>query len=303
MRESEAPVPPEWIAARAGPLEQGDPFGSYIRAGRDVREGIDALLGPEWLWEGKRVLDFGCGSGRVLRHFLGEASTVAEFHGSDIDGPAVEWVREHLCPPLYVVRNETDPPLPYDSQSFDLIYATSVFTHLFRNWSTWLLELHRLLVHGGTLIATTLGPVISQEVAGERWEEARIGMNVLGLETDEWGMTYILHSEWWLRAHWGRAFEIDAVHPVGFGPQGVVVMRRRDVALTPEDLEALEPDEPREVIALQHNVRQLFRGSPKVRERVDHYKRLYEGIAESRSWRMTKPLRDLADRARKPRAK
>lgn len=317
MKERDAPLPPEWIARRGVPLDPGDPLSSYVRAGREMRSGIDSVLGPEWSWENKRVLDFGCGSGRVLRHFVDEASTVAEFHGCDVDGPSIEWLRENLCPPLQVVLNETDPPLPYEAHSFDLIYAWSVFTHLYRNWSTWLLEMHRLLVDDGILIASTLGPGMSMEIAGEPWEEDRIGINVLGAGEEEWTQTYVLHSEWWLRAHWGRAFEILNLWPGGPGyPQGVVMMRRRDVLPTPAELEALEPDEPREILALQHNVRQLFRGSPIVSQQYkraydelkreyedtqreyEEIKRAYDGVVTSRSWYLTKPFRTVAHQAR-----
>ena len=297
-------------------LDPDDPLGSYVRAGREMRSGIESLLGPEWSWENKRVLDFGCGSGRALRHFVDEASTVAEFHGCDVDGPSIGWLRENLCPPLQVVLNETDPPLPYEAQSFDLIYAWSVFTHLYRNWSTWLLEMHRLLVDDGILIASILGPGMSLEIAGEPWEEDRIGINVLGAGAEEWSQTYVLHSEWWVRAHWGRAFEILDLWPGDSGhAQGIVRVRRRDVSLTAAELEALEPDEPREVLALRHNVRQLFRGSPmasdqykraydevkrgyeETKREYDELKRAYDGVVTSRSWYLTKPFRTIARRA------
>jgi SAM-dependent methyltransferase len=298
-------------------VDSGDPVGAYVRAGSEMRVVIESLLGPEWSWENKRVLDFGCGSGRALRHFMEEASTVAEFHGCDVDGPSIAWLRENLCPPMQVVQNEADPPLPYEAQSFDLIYAWSVFTHLYRNWSTWLLEMHRLLADDGILIASILGSRMSMQVAGEPWEEDRIGINVLGAGEEEWSQTYVLHSEWWLRAHWGRAFEIlDLVPGESDGAQGIVMARRRDVSLSAAELEAPEPDEPREVLALRHNVRQLFRGSPMIsdqyRREYDEYKRGYEatkrqyeeleraydGVVNSRSWSLTKPFRTIAAGAR-----
>ena len=59
-------------------------------------------------------------------------------------------------------------------------------------------------------------------------------------------------SPWWVRAHWGRAFEIGRLEPEGFagvvvegGTQGVVAMRARAVAGCPELLEGLVPDGPR----------------------------------------------------------
>jgi SAM-dependent methyltransferase len=305
LSDCNVPLPPERIAARGVPLDPSNPLDSYLRSGREARTDIDLHLGPEWSWESKRVLDFGCASGRVLRHFVDEASTVAEFHGCDVDGPSVEWLRESLSPPFHVLRNESDPPLPYEAQSFDLIYAWSVFTHLYSNWTTWLLEMHRLLVEDGILIASMLGPGMSMAIAAEPWEEDRIGMNVLGMGEGKWSEAFVLHSEWWLRAHWGRAFEIVALDPgdEASGGHGIVMMRRRDVSLTPGELEAPEPDEPREFAALQHNVYQLFRGSL-IRATVEaRHKGMYDEVVSSASWRFTRPLRALAAFARKARAR
>jgi hypothetical protein len=63
-------------------------------------------------------------------------------------------------------------------------------------------------------------------------------------------------------------------------------MRKRDVALTTEDLER-PSDDPREYAALRHNVRQLQREIERV---VDEVRTEYEG---SVSWRATAPLRAL----------
>jgi hypothetical protein len=177
--------------------------------------------------------------------------------------------------------------------------------------------MHRLLVDDGILIASILGPGMSMEIAGEPWEEDRIGINVLGAGEEEWSQTYVLQSEWWLRAHWGRAFEIlDLLPGESDGAQGIVMVRRRDVSPSAAELEVLEPEEPREILALRHNVRQLFRGSPMTSDQYkrayDEYKRGYEetkrqyeeleraydGVVTSRSWSLTKPFRTIAARAR-----
>ncbi len=116
---------------------------------------------------------------------------------------------ENLCPPLHALRNEAAPGLPFEDGHFDLVWALSVFTHLADSWAAWMLELHRVLADDGILIATSLGPRHSERIAKERWEDDRIGMNALR----QWasypdGAPVVLHSTWWLRAHWGRAFEI-----------------------------------------------------------------------------------------------
>jgi SAM-dependent methyltransferase len=167
---------------------------------------------PEgWTWSGKRVLDFGCGAGRALRHFVSEAGD-AEFWGCDIDAQSVAWINASLNPPLRAFVNDEQPPLPRPDDSFDLIYALSVFTHLTDTWSAWLLELHRVLAPRGTLIASFLGAGMIEAVADEPWSEDRIGMNVLnaGRSWDRGGPSVLL-SPWWIREHWGQAFEIERI--------------------------------------------------------------------------------------------
>ena len=273
------PLPPLELADRVG---RGDAFD---KVGRATRVEILERLPERWSFDEKRVLDFGCGAGRTLRHFAAEAA-VGEFHGCDIDGPSIAWLAENMSPPLHVFRNEETPPLPLASDSFDLIWAISVFTHIADQWATWLLELHRILREGGVLFATIHGPDRSEEwgkVPREErvgrsatWSEAdRVGMNVLnyGRSWDEGGPT-VFHSEWWLREHWGRAFDIDSIEEYGvmLGPQwngqGVVVLRKRDGEITAEALERIHPANPREIEALRHNLRQLHYESQGAREAV-----------------------------------
>jgi SAM-dependent methyltransferase len=304
MRET-VPYPPFELANRVGWIAGlEDPYGHYDLIGRGARESIDSLLPPEWTWEGKQVLDFGCGAGRTLRHFLPEAE-IATFWGCDIDEESVEWVKANLLPVRAFVNGEA-PPLPLESGSFDLVYVVSVFTHLTGTWSTWLLELHRILADDGRLIATFIGPAAARTITAETWNGDRIGMNVLKPgQSWDLGGPMVLHSPWWIEAHWGRAFEIDEIRLNGFGlpspeGQGVVSMRKRPIQLEPADLERLEENEPREAIAAAHNVQQLAAELVGLRT---EYARLaayeaelrtsLERITNSNSWRLTRPLRWL----------
>jgi SAM-dependent methyltransferase len=243
-----------------GPGESADPIEAYEREGAAVRVRIERALPPDWTFDGKRVLDFGCGSARVLRHFLPEAKR-AEFWGCDIDGPSIEWVTANLCPPLHCFQNGPEPPLALAAGSFDLIWATSVFTHI-DSWSAWLLEMHRILAPGGLLIASFLGEGMWEAMVGEPYREEEIGMTVRRHWTkhDAW----VFHSEWWLREHWGRAFEIiDVARPPRLpdGSQQVthsyITMRKRAGDYSGEELERCDSGDPRELAGLQTNVRLL----------------------------------------------
>ena len=84
-----------------------------------------------------------------------------------------------------------------------------MFTHLLDSWSAWLLEMHRLLRPGGILAASFLGRGMTVAVADVAWDEDRIGMIPCKIAAP-WseGGPCVLHSPWWLRAHFGRAFEV-----------------------------------------------------------------------------------------------
>lgn len=280
-----------------------DPLKAYLRSGKVDRALIERFLPDGWSWTGKRVLDFGCGVGRIMRQFGPEAGD-AEFWGCDLDRASIAWGRENLEPPLHFFESAEEPGLPQEEGYFDLIYAFSVYTHFTDNWAGWLLEHHRVLADGGLLLATFLGEGMSESLIGERWDEDRIGMNTL-LHDNPWdlGGPIALNSPWWIRAHWGRAFEIVELAPRivedGSPSQGMVLARKKQVSLTVEDLTRLEPDEPREIVALQHHVDQLIEESRRLRARGKgeaEYRRLekdMEALQQSSSWKVTAPLRSL----------
>lgn len=262
---SELPYPPFELANRVIELPDDDFAGyvSYEMAGRQTRDELLELLPDEFSFEGRSMLDFGCGAGRTLRQFHDEAAS-ARFVGCDIDEESIDWMNGNLCPPLEAVRSRVDPPLPFEDCTFDFIWAISVFTHLTDNSAAWLLELHRLLKPGGLLMASYMGELNSEEVSGEPWDEDRIGMNVLR-HSQGWdlGGPMVMMSDWWVDAHWGRAFRI--LDRRFTGGQTWPLMEKRDVSLTPEQL--MEPsDDPREFAALRHNVKQLQAEVEEVRE-------------------------------------
>ena len=285
---SSLPLPPVELANLSGRLVgHDDSFASYESVGKDLRDAVVRALPEGWTWSGKRVLDFGCGAGRVLRHFVPEAGE-AEFWGCDIDAPSVAWINANLGPRLRAFVNDEQPPLPRSEASFDLVYAFSVFSHLADTWSAWLLELHRVLAAEGILVASFLGAGMIEAVAGEPWSEDRIGMNVLNAHRSwDQGGPNVLLSPWWIREHWGRAFEIEHLDDgASFGTHGLIVARPKPDPPDRAELERIDPDEPREIAALRYNIDQVGR---EVARTIKRYE-------TSLSWRATAPLRRLRNR-------
>lgn len=319
------PYPPLELANRVGSLEQAtEPLEYYDEIGRRTRAEIIERLPREWSFAGKRMLDFGCGAGRTLRHFAQEAAE-SEVCGCDLDEPSIRWLSDHLCPPFRVFLNEQEPPLDQATSSFDLIWGISVFTHLTDSWSRWLVELHRILSTDGLLYLTFMGSGMSEIITGESWDEDKIGMNVLKYGQGwDLGGPMVMHSPWWIEEHWGRGFEIVSLSPDGFACEpsighGSVLMRKRDVPVSQELFERMTPGDARESCALAHSVKQLHSECAVLRKESGHFNSLLSQSVEqgqlleaqvgelgrrlailesSRSWRLTRPLRSIAHRFR-----
>jgi len=106
---------------------------------------------------GKRleILDWGCSSGRVLRHFYIELKERDwRLHGIDIQAFLIEWMRRAFPQEIDVMCGSTFPHLPFRDSSLDVIYGISVFTHTKYLWDMWLAEFRRVLRPGGLCIQT-----------------------------------------------------------------------------------------------------------------------------------------------------
>jgi SAM-dependent methyltransferase len=102
------------------------------------------------------ILDFGCGSARILRLF--RYLSGVRLVGSDANPECIEWCRDNV-PGCQFQVNQLDPPLAFsEGNEFDLIISLSVFTHIPLNQQTaWLLEMKRILRPGGILLCTVAG--------------------------------------------------------------------------------------------------------------------------------------------------
>ena len=100
-----------------------------------------------------RVLDFGCGVSRVLRHW--RAVPGVEMHGTDVNVAAILWNRERLGYGAFAM-NTLDPKLGYPDGYFGLVYAIGVFNHLPETIQLrWVRELLRVVRPGGFVYLTT----------------------------------------------------------------------------------------------------------------------------------------------------
>lgn len=101
-----------------------------------------------------RILDFGCGWGRIIRFFLKDV-TAENLYGIDVDSEMTDLCIKTVGHGHYSAIKPL-PPLEFSEGSFDIIYAYSVFSHLAESVHIqWIEEFSRILKPGGILVATT----------------------------------------------------------------------------------------------------------------------------------------------------
>jgi SAM-dependent methyltransferase len=172
-----------WIGTRRGRRLYGvvepalpTPSAEYVElVGGGFNLGFETLgflIELAGLRPGERVLDIGCGTGRVayaLAHYL---APEARYEGFDVLERLVTWCRETIAPrhPRFGftrvdVRNTfynpagtieaRDLAFPYPTGSFDVAFAASVFTHLLADEVThYLDETRRVLRPGGRFLSS-----------------------------------------------------------------------------------------------------------------------------------------------------
>lgn len=128
----------------------------YYFGGLKTTSWILDSLGEYQSLKGKKILDWGCGPGRILRH-LNALDVSLKVYGSDYNQDYVDWCNQNINK-VQIKKNQLSPPLLFDSNFFDTIYSISIFTHLsLEMHSAWMKELNRICNKGAILLITTHG--------------------------------------------------------------------------------------------------------------------------------------------------
>jgi SAM-dependent methyltransferase len=219
------PVPPRELRVRAGPAAAD--VGFFLDTGaRDLEMIVAALRSDGAEVERSRaVLDFGCGCGRVLRHW--RRFEGPEIHGCDLSEEQIDWCRRNLTFARFA-RNELKPPLEHAGDAFDLVYAFSVFTHLPEELQlAWMDELFRVIRPDGYLLISTHGePYLDRLTRAEREQFASGRQVVLYKEGAGTGLCSTYTPAGYVERVLGRSFRYVSFMPTGASGQDAHLMQK-----------------------------------------------------------------------------
>lgn len=149
------PIPPSRLIYLA---TYGKTIGNFLHGGHLCHQSIlFSLKKNDILFnQFESVLDFGCGCGRVMRYWRNVPGT--DFYGTDSNPDAIAWCKRYLSDIACFSINQPIPPMKFDDEKFDFVYAISIFTHLNEELQrSWIKELRRVINPGGFLLITLHG--------------------------------------------------------------------------------------------------------------------------------------------------
>ena len=178
----------------------------------------------------ERVLDVGCGIGRMARPLAGFLDERGRYEGFDVNPIGIGWCQLHYderfrftLADLYNRRYHPTGALkahefrfPYDDDSFDVVLAASVLTHLLEDEAEhYLAEIARVLRTGGRALITFFllddesRATIGEGRAALAFLEPDAHVAVLREDVPEEAVAY---DEAWVRGQLG----VEAVHRGGW---------------------------------------------------------------------------------------
>lgn len=211
------PIPPTRLVLQVA----GTPdIGWFLEGGQLAAQSLIDVLARGGLKMGDfpAILDLGCGCGRVIRH-LSTLPSSTRLYGTDYNSELISWCCRHLKFAEFGV-NQLNPPLPYATGSFGLVYALSVFTHLPEHLQIpWTEEIKRVLQPGGYLILTLHGDHYFESLAPKEQEIYKANRLVVrDITVAGTNLCAAFHPRTYVKSHMAEGY--DLVEFVAEGARG-----------------------------------------------------------------------------------
>ena len=223
-------LPPNWLHSVSGrPFDLED----FKAVGEEFFQYFVTIGG---LQPDHRVLDVGCGTGRMAR-LLTKYLKSGSYEGIDIVAPSIRWCQATYTPrypnfhfQFSDIYNKTynsagkyrafEYRFPFESSSFDFVFLTSVFTHMLpQDLENYFSEVVRVLKQDGRslityiLLNTESLELIDAKVSPYAFEHRLPGCRVGNADVPE---DHVAYDENRIRSLY-KKYDLNLLEPIHFG--------------------------------------------------------------------------------------
>ncbi|CAD7799198.1 Ubiquinone/menaquinone biosynthesis C-methyltransferase UbiE [Chryseobacterium aquaeductus] len=165
-------------------------YESYYKSGQSAAKWLLSIVAKYRNLESLKILDWGCGPARIIRHLPEILPESCEVFGTDYNETSINWNRKNIENVSFNL-NSLEAKLPYKENYFDFIYGISIFTHLSEELHyTWKKELTRILKKDGILILSLQGDLFKTILTESESDEFEKGHLVVRGNVKEGHRTY-----------------------------------------------------------------------------------------------------------------
>jgi len=221
-------LPPDYLIYESFQMD----LRKYYYGGLSSAEAIIKRFQKHINLEQARILDWGCGPGRIIRHLPMLLPSGSAYYATDYNKQSIRWCQSRLQG-IEFNHNTMEARLPYNSNFFDAIYGISIFTHLSEKMhGQWYAELFRVLKPGGVLMVTTQGDNFKVKLTENELLQYQSNILVVRGKVKEGHRTYsAFHPKDYMKNLFSNVEILEHIEPkpeigAGWIPQDIWMIRK-----------------------------------------------------------------------------
>ncbi len=179
-------LPPDYLIYESFRMD----YNKYFYGGLETCRFLISKLEKHIILKNVSILDWGCGPGRIVRHFPVLLDKSCKIYGTDYNETSINWCRENIKGVVFL-HNSLGPPMAFSDSSFDIILSISIFTHLSeKNHTEWFKELLRIARQNAVILFSTQGEAFLSKLSKKETNKFKNGDLVVRGKTREGHRTF-----------------------------------------------------------------------------------------------------------------
>lgn len=189
-------LPPDYLIYESFRMD----YDKYFFGGLETCKWLISILEKHIILNNISILDWGCGPGRLIRHFPVLLDKSCRIYGTDYNEYSIKWCRENIKGVVFS-QNSLAPPMAFNDSSFDIILSISIFTHLSeKNHIEWFNELLRIARQNAIIFLSTQGEAFLNKLSKKETKKFKNGELVVRAKTREGHRTFsAFHSPGYIK--------------------------------------------------------------------------------------------------------